>query len=93
MPRTHDIVAKVGEYTNRHGETKSKYKNCGALIQKDGKIYIKLDAIPIHESEPWNGWFQCFEPRQPHEQAADTHARQQAKAAAKGDDFNDDIPF
>jgi len=91
MAKTHDIVAVVGEY-EKNGEKKLKYKNCGAVIEKNGKMYIKLDAIPISEHEPWNGWFQCFTPRQPHQVAADTTARTQARQTA-GLDYDDSIPY
>ncbi len=88
MPKTHDIVAIVGSY-QKDGQDKPKYKNCGALIEKNGKLYIKLDAIPVHESESWNGWFSCFEPRQPHEVAAQNNPPQQQSS----DEFGDSIPF
>lgn len=88
MPKTHDLVAIVGSYTNKDGEEKKKYKNCGALIQKDGKIYVKMDAIPVPESEPWNGWLSCFEPKErnqsPPKPASGSHANE---------DPNDSIPF
>jgi len=95
MPKTHDIVAVVGEY-EKDGQTKPKYKNCGAVIEKNGKMYIKLDAIPIAEQGSWNGWFQCFTPKPPHEVAQST-ARQQARSGAglhnPADDFDDSLPF
>ena len=44
-----NLVATVGEYTNKSGETKKQYLNIGKLmIKDDGKMSIKLDCIPTH---------------------------------------------
>lgn len=91
MPKTHDLVAIVGSYTDKSGEEKKQYKNCGALIQKDGKMYIKMDAIPVPDDGPWNGWLSCFVPKPPHEVAADAH--QHKPATPHPEDPNDQIPF
>ena len=44
MLKKYDIVATVGTYI-KNGETKNRYKNVGAVIEKDGKPFILLDKI------------------------------------------------
>ena len=39
----YDIVATVGTYKNNQGETKNKYKNVGAVMEKDGRMFMLLD--------------------------------------------------
>ena len=58
--RTHDLVATVGEYTNRQtGETKKLYQNCGsAFTNDDGNISIKLEALPL--SKDWSGFLSLY---------------------------------
>jgi hypothetical protein len=58
--RTHDLVATVGEYTNRQtGETKKRYQNCGsAFTNDDGNISIKLEALPL--SKDWSGFLSLY---------------------------------
>lgn len=41
--KTHDLVVKVGEYTNRNGETKARYKNIGAVLRNDKGSFIMMD--------------------------------------------------
>lgn len=42
--RKYDIVATVGTYQNKQGETKSRYKNVGVVIEKEaGKPFILID--------------------------------------------------
>lgn len=91
MPKTHDLVAIVGSYTDKNGEEKKRYKNCGALIQKDGKMYIKMDAIPVPEEGAWNGWLSCFEPRD--QQPPKPQSGTPASSVPHPDDPNDRIPF
>ncbi len=44
MIKKYDIVATVGTY-QKNGETKSKFKNVGAVMEKDGKQFILMDRI------------------------------------------------
>lgn len=59
-------MAITGEYTDRQsGETKKRYTRMGTLLQSDdGKLSLKLDAIPA--GRDWDGWVSFFdiEPRQ-----------------------------
>jgi len=44
MIKKYDIVATTGTY-QQDGETKNRYKNVGAVMEKDGNIFILLDRI------------------------------------------------
>jgi hypothetical protein len=98
MKKTHDIVATVGEYTNKQGETKKRYVNCGALFQgDDGRMSIKLDTIPV--SPDWSGWLGLFEPRQDDKPRQQQRPPQDAHNAAKANAYqpqpedDGEIPF
>lgn len=99
--KTHDIVAKVGEYTDRQGNTKARYENVGALMQGDKGPFIMLKrtfnpaGIP-HDGRD-NALLSCFEPRQDGQQGgqrqmSDAH-RAGYNAQAPGGDLDDSIPF
>lgn len=60
MAITHDIMAKTGTYTDSSGQEKARWTKCGVLMEKDGRLSIKLEAIP---AAGWDGWLSCFEPR------------------------------
>jgi len=46
------------KYTS-NGEEKTSWKQVGKLFEKDGKMTIKLDMIPIGS----DGWLHCFDPK------------------------------
>jgi len=57
--RTHDVVAAVGTYKDRDGKEKKRYLNCGSAFTDDeGRISIKLDAVPV--SPDWSGWLSLY---------------------------------
>lgn len=39
-----DITIKIGEYTNKQGETKASYKKIGRVLQGNDGPFIALDA-------------------------------------------------
>lgn len=84
--KKYDVVAITGEYTDRNGQTKKRYMNCGAIFEKDGKFSLKLEAIPLES----NGWFGLYPPKSNQETA---HQGVQDAQAAINNDFNDDVPF
>lgn len=43
MKKLYDLSAKVGEWTNQAGETKGKYRACGALMEGEHGKFILLD--------------------------------------------------
>lgn len=73
---THDIVATIGEYTDRTtGETKKRYLTIGKGFTDDqGRISAKLDAIPV--GPEWSGWISLY-PAKDREQQRPAPARQQ----------------
>jgi hypothetical protein len=64
MKRVKRLVIPNGEYTDKNGDTKTSWLECGSLLEGGGKMKVKLDAVPT--SKEFDGWFQCFdiEPRQ-----------------------------
>lgn len=61
MRKTHDIVATVGEYTDRQtGEKKKRRVNIGAaFIDDQGHQCIKLETIPVGPN--WSGFANLYE--------------------------------
>lgn len=58
----YDVVASVGEYSDKAGNKKKNYVKCGAAFTNDeGQISIKLDSVPV--SPGWSGWLSLFSPR------------------------------
>lgn len=56
---THDLVATIGEYTNREGEKKKNYLNVGkAFTDEHGRVSLKLDALPVNPE--WSGWISLY---------------------------------
>jgi len=57
---THDVVATLGEYTDKTtGEKKKRYTNVGkAFTDEDGRLSIKLDTIPVDPN--WSGWLSLY---------------------------------
>lgn len=70
--KTHDIVAKVGEYTDRQGNTKARYENVGALMQGDNGPFIMMkrtfNLAGLPQDGRDNALLSCFEPRDDQQQ-------------------------
>lgn len=50
-----EVVAIVGEYTNRNWETKKKYHRVGKIITKDDwKSFFVMESIPLNWD--WMAW-------------------------------------
>jgi hypothetical protein len=103
---THDIVATLGEYRNREGETKKRYTNVGkAFMDDQGRISLKIDAIPV--GPEWSGWLSLYpinkdgqQPRTATRQDQMPPGRQQQRTmppapaeAPWENEGEDDIPF
>jgi hypothetical protein len=88
MKKIKDVVY-AEKYTDRGGEEKTRYTNCGALLERDdGSLTVKLEAIPVG----FSGWLNCYDPK-PREGGQDKPQRAQRQATT-ADDFSDDtIPF
>ena len=86
MPVTHELMARTGSYTDRDGNEKTRWTKCGIVVEKDGRMSIKLEAIPVG----FDGWLSAFEPRE-----RDQARPQQPRRPAPRDELDDgsDIPF
>ena len=102
--KKYDAVATIGEYTNGQGETKKRYQNVGTVFENDdGKLSLKLDAIPVGPG--WSGYISFYDPkpRDGHQQSSPPAQREaprnhsipseRAKGQAPADDDFEDIPF
>ena len=93
MKRLKKLTAVTGKYTNKDGQEKNQYVNCGTLFQRDdGSYCIKLDALPLGD---FNGWISCYDFDEDRKQN-NQQGMAQAKAAAEPAPvtFEDDgIPF
>ena len=92
--RTHDVVATVGKYNDRQtGEEKKRYQNCGsAFTGEDGRMSIKLDAVPV--GPEWSGWLSLYpvkDDRPARQEAPERESASMEGVAVAGGD--DDIPF
>ena len=89
MSLAFEVMAAVGTYTVG-GEEKTRWQRCGAVFEKDGRLSIKLDAVPV--GNEWNGWLSCFPPKE--REAPQSGAKSYAKASRGSPSFDDmDTPF
>lgn len=81
MKRIKRIVATVGEYQDREGNTKKQYVNIGTLFERtDGSQTIKIESVPLG----WTGWASFY----------DIEEKQiSRKPQVVDDDLSDEIPF
>jgi len=82
MPVTHDLCARGETYTDRDGNEKSRWVKCGVIIEKDGRLSVKIESLPV----AFDGWLSAFEPK---EKQPARPARQSRAAELDGED----IPF
>ena len=80
-----DLIAVVGEYTDKNGDAKKRYLKVGSFFNDATKgMSIKLDAVPVD----FNGWLSVKEPFQEGERPTRTTPPKKGKP-----DFDDDVPF
>ena len=85
MAKIKDVVARGGEYQDRQGNTKVRWINVGSMFKNnEGKVSIKIDAMPVGE---WDGWLNLFDPK-PRNQTAEKPSK-----PPQDDGFDDEIPF
>ena len=85
---THDVVATIGEYTDRAGNKKKRYLTVGKCFTDDqGRQSIKMDAVP---GPGWSGWLSLYPVEK---QAPDPRPRAATAPPPEADDSDDDIPF
>lgn len=84
--KTHDIVAKVGEYTDRQGNTKARYENVGALMQGDNGPFIMMkrtfNLAGLPQDGRDNALLSCFEPRDDQQGGNNGNRQQSARQAS-----------
>lgn len=56
----YEAAVVVGTYTDKNGNEKARWMTVGAVIEKNGKLKMRLDATPVN----FNGWIEFFEPKQ-----------------------------
>lgn len=85
--KTHDIVAKVGEYTDRQGNTKARYENVGALMQGDNGPFIMMkrtfNPAGLPQDGRDNALLSCFEPRDDQQQGTRQQTARQSSYDAQ----------
>jgi hypothetical protein len=93
MREVFEVVATIGEYQNRQGETKREYLKVGSLMQGDDgrqalvlKRHINLAGLPEKNGRVW---LNLYEPK-PRE--GQQPAQRQAAQTAEPE-FDNDIPF
>jgi hypothetical protein len=61
---THELVATIGEYTDRKtGEKKKRRLKVGTVwLDDQGRESILIEAFPV--SREWSGWLSKFEIRE-----------------------------
>lgn len=80
--KKYDVVAVTGQYTDKNGDQKNRYMNCGVVLSTDKGFRLKLEAMPVGSE----GWFMLMEPRQ-------QENNQGGGAAPSGGGDEPDIPF
>ena len=58
-----DVVAANGEYTDQEGQPKTRWLNCGVVLESDKGYSLKLECIPVRRNDKGELWFQLFEPK------------------------------
>lgn len=100
--KKYDAAVKVGEYTDREGNTKGKWLNVGAVLQTDNGHCLLLDRTfnPAGMPDPdgrGTVMVSLFPPKQQGNGAAAYQQQSQGGAPPAGqgadDDLSDDIPF
>lgn len=89
--KTHDLAVKVGEYTDKQGNTKGRYQNVGALMMGDKGPFIMLakwfNPAGVVDSRGGESiLISAFEPKQ-------DAPRQAQKTQSSGFDDMGDAPF
>lgn len=93
MPKVYDVVKAAGTYQNAEGEEKTRWINCGMIVQnpESGRMSLKLDCLPV--GTPTDGdvgiWFSLMEPQNRQQRKKVTRR----KPAAEPVFPDEDVPF
>jgi len=105
MAKKYDLVVKTGEYTDRDGQTKARFKNVGVIMDGQNGPYILLDrtfnpAGVSGQDGRESIIISMYEPRaeqggQQSAQAQQQHSQQKANGYQQSNDSlaDDNIPF
>jgi hypothetical protein len=65
MPKIYDVVKAMGNYTTADGQEKTRWLNCGMIIQNpdSGKVSLKLDCLPVGLPTDDGMWFALMTPQ------------------------------
>lgn len=98
-----DLAVKTGEYTNRDGEVRGRWKNVGSMMKTDdGGVFLLLDrtfnpaGVPQDDPTRDNVLVSVFDLREQDGEkpaAAAPVASKPSAAAAPASAGDDDIPF
>lgn len=101
--KIYDLAVKTGSYSDRNGETKGRYVNCGAIWEKDdGSKFITLNRTfnPAGVPNPDNKEAIILSQFDLRKKDGDKPAQSGQQPAAPAPapsggaaDFDDDIPF
>ncbi len=95
--KTHDLAVKVGEYTDKQGNTKGRYQNVGALMMGDKGPFIMLAKWfnPAGVTDGRGGESILISAFEPKEQGVvpGLQTKQAQKPQASGFDMDQDCPF
>ena len=103
MAKKYDLVVKTGEYTDRDGQTKARFKNVGVVMDGQNGPYILLDRTFNPAGVSGNEGresiiISMYEPRDnaggtQDNAAQQRHSQQKANAYRNDDVDADSIPF
>lgn len=79
------------KYTSR-GEERIKWHQCGILIEKDGKFYVKMQMIPVGIDPDGGIFFNVFDQNHGRD-GGGGGGRNTRTVPDEPEDFDDDIPF
>jgi single-stranded DNA-binding protein len=101
--KIYDLAVKTGSYTDREGNTKNRYVNCGAIFEKDdGSKFITINRTfnPAGVPNPDNKEMVILSQFDLREKNGGSSApppspapKPQQKRNTGFDDMDDDIPF
>lgn len=92
-PRAYaDLKAKIREYQDKDGNTKSVYNDVGTLFASDNfnHMYIVIDSIPV--SPKWSGIVSVFPKEKQAEGQSGYERAKQAREKLSGSDAQVDEP-
>lgn len=96
--KKYDVVARLGSYTDRNGQEKSRFENVGVVIQNSNggfNLLLKKTFNPAGLAEPGQESviLSLFEPQSQQQAPQQTAMQAQAPQHTQPDDLSQDIPF